>query len=103
MNAASSMSALHQLAEDLGIVPEYYDQTVREKRITSDETRCDLLATMGIDTSSEESIVAELARIRAMERRRLVAPVRVLEVADPAARSIAIQSPLTQGTPRAWR
>ena len=41
-----SDSALRTLADRLGILSEYVDQTGRETRVTSDETRVAILAAM---------------------------------------------------------
>ena len=75
-------SALRTLADRLGILPEYVDQTGRETRVTTDETRIAILAAMGVDASTEERAASALdlleaqrplphARARARDRPRL--------------------------------
>ena len=70
--------ALHTLALRLGILPEYVDQTGRETRITTDETRVAILAAMGIDASTEQRAAAALEALDAREGERRLAPVRVI-------------------------
>jgi 4-alpha-glucanotransferase len=71
-------SALRTLADRLGILPEYTDQTGRETRTTSDDTRVAILSAMGFDASTEERAAAALALLDAREGARTLAPVRVL-------------------------
>lgn len=74
--------ALRALADRVGIIPEYRDQTGREMRTTSDETRVALLAAMGIDGSTEERAQQALDRIADEERAELLEPVRVVPLRD---------------------
>ena len=69
--------ALRELADRVGIVPEYLDQSGRETRVTSDETRVALLAAMGFDASDDAAARRALAHLDRRERDRLLAPVRV--------------------------
>ena len=69
---------LRALADRVGIIPEYRDQTGRETRETSDETRVALLAAMGMDASSDELAQHALDTIAQGERGELLEPVRVL-------------------------
>ncbi len=70
-------SALRALAERAGIVPEYLDQTGRQKRTTSDDTRVALLAAMGFDASDEGAARAAVERLEAEDAARLLEPVSV--------------------------
>lgn len=71
-------SALHRLADRVGILPEYVDQTGRETRVTSDETRVAILAALGIDASTEELARHALAELDRTSRERILDPVRVV-------------------------
>jgi hypothetical protein len=73
-----SVSALRTLADRLGILPEYVDQTGRETRVTSDETRVAILAAMGIDASNESRAASALEFLDARELARTLRPVRVI-------------------------
>jgi len=71
-------SALRQLSELAGIVPEYVDQTGKERRQTRDATRVALLAAMSIDASTERRAAEALAVWREEVAQTLLAPVRVV-------------------------
>ena len=71
-------SALHMLADRLGILPEYVDQTGRETRVTTDETRIAIIAAMGFDASTESRAASALDLLDARELARALAPVRVI-------------------------
>jgi 4-alpha-glucanotransferase len=73
-----SDSALRTLADRLGILPEYIDQTGRETRVTSDETRVAILAAMGFDASTESRAASALELLDARELSRALRPVRVV-------------------------
>ena len=73
-----SDTALRTLADRLGILREYVDQTGRETRVTSDETRIAILAAMGIDASTEADAARALQQLEERERSRALRPVRVL-------------------------
>ncbi|MDQ6827443.1 MAG: 4-alpha-glucanotransferase [Gemmatimonadota bacterium] len=83
------MSFLHELSALLHILPEYIDQTGRDRRVTSDATRVDLLHAMGIDASSEHAAREALARLRQEHGARCVAPVYVARGAAGQARTIS--------------
>ena len=76
--------ALRALADRLGIIAEYRDQTGREARTTSDETRVALLAAMKVDASSDEQAQRALDELLEAERAELLEPVRVLPLTDDA-------------------
>lgn len=84
---------MRALADHLGILAEYVDQTGREKRATSDRTRVALLAAMGFDASSERAAAGALTELRARDSERLLLPVRVTP--DAA-------TPITGRLPRGW-
>ena len=82
MATKSRVSAIRRLADAVGIIPSYLDQTGTEWRETSNESRVALLAAMGIDASTEAAADAALRAMRLAERRELIAPVRVVEQTD---------------------
>jgi 4-alpha-glucanotransferase len=84
---------LNELADRLGIIPEYLDQTGRKIRRTSDGTREALLAIMGFDAPSEAAALGWLAELDHEEREAVLAPVRVVERDDPAARQVRVRLP----------
>ena len=94
-------SALRELAEYMQIVPEYVDQTGKEVRITSDETRRALLGALGIDASSDDAARESLATLRAADRQRIIPPVRVVQVGSAA--NVSVQSPPSRATSGPWR
>ncbi|MBA3890539.1 MAG: 4-alpha-glucanotransferase [Gemmatimonadaceae bacterium] len=87
---STETSPLHRLASEAGIIPGYHDQTGREWRATSDETRRAILGAMGFDTSSEEATTRELKWLVADRRSRPIAPVRVVKHTDPSHNQVRI-------------
>lgn len=100
---ASSRSALDRLADHAGIVPEYLDQTGRERRRTSDATKRALLAAMGIDASTDEAAREALSCVRAEARRELLAPVRVVTHEDGAAAQVIVRVPAAKVKTGFWQ
>jgi 4-alpha-glucanotransferase len=86
-------SALRRLADEVGIINAYVDQTGREKRVTTDETRTAILTAMGLDVSSELHAAESLAMLRRAERGKLLPPVRVVRRSDPEAGVVTAQIP----------
>jgi 4-alpha-glucanotransferase len=91
--AAPERPALRALADEIGIIPEYLDQTGTETRETSDETRVAFLAAMGIDAASEAAASAALEALRAEARLRPLAPVRVVQEAAAELGEVALHLP----------
>src|SRR6266576_5288841 len=75
-------SPLVELADYMGIVAEYLDQTGHEVRVTSDATRRALLSALGVDASTDDGARESLAALRDRDRRRLIPPVRVVEYSE---------------------
>ena len=71
------MSALHRLSREMGIVDEYVDQSGKEHRQTTDETRVALLASMGVDARDDRACLDALAALEAEREARPIAPVVV--------------------------
>ena len=71
-------SALERLADRVGILPEYLDQSGTETRVTSDRTRVAILGALGIDAADEAACEAELARIAEEDRKTPLDPVAVV-------------------------
>lgn len=82
-------SPLRQLAERAGILNEYVDQTGRETRRTSDDTRRSLLSAMRFDVSSEGAIRDALAALDEEARAELIPPVDVVRRGDAASLRLA--------------
>jgi 4-alpha-glucanotransferase len=79
MPATATSSALHRLADRVGIISEYLDQTGKDTRACSDETRVLLLSAMGIDASSDEAAERALEELEARAANALLSPVRVIQ------------------------
>ncbi|HEX8275922.1 MAG TPA: 4-alpha-glucanotransferase [Longimicrobiaceae bacterium] len=86
-------SPVRELADLVGIVPQYLDQTGTETRATSDETRVAILGAMGIDASTPEAARAALEALRARDAARVLEPVRVVRRDDPDAAQVTLQLP----------
>jgi 4-alpha-glucanotransferase len=84
--------ALRALADRVGIIAEYVDQTGKERRATSDRTREALLAAMGYEASSEAAAKKSLSALRERDGGRLLPPVRVTDAASTIALAL----------PRGW-
>jgi 4-alpha-glucanotransferase len=78
-------SPLERLADAVGIVPKYLDQTGKEWRKTSAESRTALLAAMGIDAADEFAVQSAVRALRTAERAELIKPVSVVEISDETA------------------
>ena len=98
--AAGTRTALRRLADRVGIIGEYVDQTGKERRKTTDETREALLTALGFDVGSEEAARAALREMEEGEAARLLAPVRVATVEQLAQEGIPLPAAVA-GSP-AW-
>jgi 4-alpha-glucanotransferase len=96
---ATDDTPLRRLADRLGIVPEYRDQTGREMRATTDDTRRDLLTAMGVDVSSDSAVERTLASLTASDEEMLMAPVRVVQAAD----TCRVRTPSSRASSGPWR
>jgi 4-alpha-glucanotransferase len=94
--------ALDALAHEVGIIPGYHDQTGKEWRETSDETRVLLLAAMGIDASTEATAEAALEELRRTRRERPLEPARVVEIGTEDAARVVVHLGAPQGSPVRW-
>jgi hypothetical protein len=92
-------SALHELAEYIGIIPGYHSNA-GEWRPTSDDTRRVILAALGIDASTDAAAQAALAGVHAAANAELIPPVRVVQEGDPSLARLDVRSPVATGT---WR
>jgi 4-alpha-glucanotransferase len=116
-SVATERPALRRLAARLGIAESYLDQTGGEQRVTSDATREQLLAAMGIDASTEERAEKALRRLRRKAQHQWLAPVRVVRQSSRAVRRVRFRVPtlhvheihwtlrlrLEDGIERSWR
>lgn len=85
-------AGLERLAEHLGIVAEYFDQS-GQRRVTSNDTRLAVLAAMGFAVENDDEADEALERLLAAEHRRLIAPVRVVERGDPTLAQLHVRAP----------
>ena len=88
-----SRSRLRQLAERLGIIPEYIDQTGRHVRRTSAATREALLSVMGFDAPTEDAAAGWLDELDHEAGETILDPVRVARRDDRSARQVRVQLP----------
>src|SRR5690606_13942208 len=91
--AGAPRPALRRLADRMGIVHEYLDQTGTERRETRDETRVALLRAMGLDAGTEEAAAESLARLEREEARRLLEPTRVVRASDLGHERVRLRLP----------
>lgn len=101
-DATVGTSALRRLADEAGIIPGYHDQTGKQWREASDETRRLLLEAMGFAASSEEAAAASLEQLLAARRAHPLEPVRVVTQDDPAHQELVIALETPQATPLRW-
>ena len=94
--------ALRALADRVGILPEYVDQSGRERRTTSDDTRVRLLQAMGLDAVTEDGARAALERLEREERSRMLAPTRVVPASRLGDERVRLRIPDDAVTPAAW-
>jgi 4-alpha-glucanotransferase len=71
-------SALRALAERAGILSSYTEQTGREERTTSDDTRAALLAAMGLDAADERQARRTLDEWEERAQEEMMPPARVV-------------------------
>lgn len=100
--AGPAVSALHELADEAGIIRGYRDQTGTEWRETSDETRRLILEAMGLDGSTDEAAARSLELLRAERRFHLLEPVRVVRHTDPSHNRVRISLEGLAHTPLRW-
>ena len=84
---------LRRLADRMGIVESYLDQSGGEVRHTSDATRERLLAAMGLDASSEDRAHAALRALRQRARNQWIDPVRVVRQKSRKLSHVAVRVP----------
>src|SRR5690606_22558458 len=95
-------SPLRLLADRVGIVSKYLDQTETEARITPDGTRVAILRAMGIDASTPEAAEEALERMDGREWNRVLPPVRVVRQSDPESTRVALHAPEGAAAPAEW-
>lgn len=88
---------LRELAERLGIVPQYIDQTGIHVRRTSNATREALLSIMGFEAPTEEAAAGWLAELDHEVRETVLDPVRVVERDDKSANQVHVRLPPAAG------
>lgn len=94
--------ALRELADRLGMVPSYMDQTGENVRLTSDATRERLLSAMGYDVSTEERAAESLRALRRAERRQWIEPVRVVRQRSRSLARVAVRVPVMRAAEVRW-
>ena len=75
--SAGRQTPLRRLADRVGILPEYVDQTGRQVRHTSDATRIAVLRALRLDGSTDAAARAALEELEARELASPLEPVRV--------------------------
>jgi 4-alpha-glucanotransferase len=92
------MSALRELAERMGVVSEYLDQSGTERRATTDATRVALLSAMGvagIESGDEAACRAALATLEAEEASRPLPPVDVVREEDASHLTLSVEADMS--------
>jgi 4-alpha-glucanotransferase len=99
---SESHHALHELSDEVGILPSYLDQTGQHTRHTSDETRRAFLTAMGFDVSTDEATRDSLDRLRAEQRATTIERTRVVPFGDPRARRLCVNAPSDRAHSGPW-
>ncbi len=99
--AGAARPALRRLADRVGIVDEYVDQTGKERRKTSDATRTALLSALGFAVGSEAEAREALRAMDEEAAARLIPTVRVARAAELAEEGIVLPASVS-GSPT-WR
>ena len=102
VDVSTDRPALRALADEVGIIPGYRDQTGAEWRETSDETRVLLLAAMGVDASTEAAAEVALEALRREWGQRALDPARVVEIGSEDLRRVGVRLPEPQRSPVRW-
>lgn len=102
MPRARDTSVLRTLAERAGIIAEYVDQSGRETRQTTDETRVLLLGALGIDGSTQTAARNALQQMEAADRRPL-SPVRVVSSGDVMNGNVTVTLPSRRKKKTEWQ
>ncbi|MBA3672846.1 MAG: hypothetical protein H0W68_12615, partial [Gemmatimonadaceae bacterium] len=93
---------LRRLADHMGILPDYVDQSGGRVVHTSDATRERLLAAMGHDASTEAGAQRVLRGLRRAKRHEWIDPVRVVRQRSRAARRVIVRVPATTTPDVRW-
>ncbi len=93
---------LRKLADRMGIVDSYLDQSGGEVRYTPDLTRERLLAAMGIDASNEERAAKALSAHNRAARRRWIDPVRVVRQRSRKLARVVVRVPAMETDSIQW-
>jgi 4-alpha-glucanotransferase len=102
-DSRTATRALRALAAEVGILDSYVDQTGRDVRETSDDTRRALLSALSIDVTTDDAALESLERLRAEARAMLIEPARVVEIGDPSRRLLAVRAPASRQRSGPWR
>jgi 4-alpha-glucanotransferase len=95
-------TSLRRLADRVGILPEYVDQTGNEVRATSDATRIAILRAMRLDGSTDVAARAELAAMEEHELASPLEPVRVRIRGSSDAGRVRLRLPPSLRSKVAW-
>jgi 4-alpha-glucanotransferase len=93
---------LRRLADRMGIVESYLDQSGGEVRHTSDLTRQRLLAAMGIDASTEKRSGKALRRLQLEAQRQWIDPVRVVRQRRRSLSRVSVRVPALPAETIQW-
>ena len=94
---------LRRLADRLGIMDAYLDQSGDEMRRTSDATRERLLGAMGYDVRTEDRARRALRALRRARRREYIAPVRVVRQRSKSLARVMVRMPRMDAETVEWR
>jgi 4-alpha-glucanotransferase len=100
--ASTGRPQLRALARRVGILDEYIDITGNERRLTSDQTRADLLHALGFDASDEAAGARSLEALDLSQKEKLMDSVRVVRENAPNARAVKLRTSSTFSRSFEW-